>query len=330
MRSSRLALLVLVTALLPRTARAQQQEQGYALDRLYLSAPGGQWFVMDALDLHGGLGGAMSLTTSYAHDPMRVRTTDGSERLTVVSGEALADFGFAATYDRFRLYINLDVPLDVTGNSGVVGNYQFCAPNANQPFTPSGVNPSTTTDAFADGRIGVDARILGRPGDAFRLGAGAQLFIPSPNTFTSEYITDGTFRAMGRALVAGDIGRFSYAGQLGAHLRPRDDAPAPGPQGSELLFGVAAGSRFAVGDAGKLALVVGPEIWGESAFRSLFGQNTTGVEGLMTGRVEGTANSGPQVRVKLGLGAGLDQRFGAPQWRLVLAVELFDRSDRSR
>src|SRR5580698_4115745 len=104
--------------------RAQQQTTpGFALDRLYLSAPGGGWFVMDTLDMRGGLGGAMSLTMGYAHDPLRVRTTDGSQSLAVVADEALVDFGFAATYERFRLYLNFDMPLDVTGQSGVVGSY---------------------------------------------------------------------------------------------------------------------------------------------------------------------------------------------------------------
>jgi OOP family OmpA-OmpF porin len=307
-----------------RRADAQQQAQGFAVDRLYLSGPGGGWFVMDNLDLRGGLGGEVSLTTGYAHDPLRVQTSSGSEKLTVVSDLAMADIGFAATYDRFRLYLNLDWPLDVSGNGGVVGNYQFTAPNAGQPFTPSGVNPSTAPDAFADVRLGFDARILGAPRSSFRLGAGAQLLVPSPNTNRSEYVTDTTFRGMLRLLFAGDVGMFGYAGQLGVHIRPLDDAPVPGsPQGSELLFGIAAGPRFALDKAGKFSLVVGPEVYGETAFRDFFG-SATGLEGLMTGRVEGMADDGSQIRVKLGAGAGLDAKFGAPEWRMVLAIELFD------
>jgi OOP family OmpA-OmpF porin len=313
------------------TARVDaQQAQGFALDRLYPSAPGGGWFVMDTLDLHGGLGGAVSLTTDYAHDPLRVGGADGTQRLAVVSDEALADFGFAATYDRWRLYLNLVMPLDVAGNGGTVGGYQFTAPTSSQSFTPSGVNPSTTPDAYADARLGVDVRLLGTDRSPFRLGAGAQLFIPSPNTPQSEYLSDGTFRAMARVLFAGDVRWFSYAGQVGVHVRPLDYAPIPGsPQGSELLFGAAAGWRTVLGQGEALALVVGPEVFGETAFRSPFGTNTTGVEGLLAGRIEGTADDGPQIRVKLGAGGGLDANFGAPEWRLLLGIELFDHhSDR--
>jgi hypothetical protein len=121
---------------------------------------------------------------------------------------------------------------------------------------------------------------------------------------------------------------FGYAGQLGVHVRPLDDAPTPGsPKGSELLFGVAAGPRLALGKEGAMALVVGPEIFGETALRSPFG-SATGVEGLLSGRIEGTAEDGTQLRVKLGIGAGLDARFGAPEWRAIVGIELFDRGGR--
>jgi hypothetical protein len=310
----------------PAPSSGAAAAEGFALDRLYLSAPGAGWFVMDSLDVHGGLAGAVSLTTEYAHDPLRVRSSDSSQDLAVVSDEVLANFGFMASYDRFRVYLDLAMPLDVTGQGGIVGNSQFTAPTTCLPYTPSGVNPSTAPDTLSDGRVGVDARLLGAPGASFRLGASAQLFIPSPNTVRSEYLTDGTFRAMGRVLFAGDVGALSYAGQLGVHIRPLDDGSTPGsPQGSELLFGAAAGARVATAAARTMSLVVGPEVFGATAFRSFFGSDTTAVEGLLTGRVEGTGETGPQLRVKLGIGGGIDAHFGAPEWRAVVAVEVFGR-----
>ncbi|HEY8087544.1 MAG TPA: hypothetical protein VIF09_06865, partial [Polyangiaceae bacterium] len=165
------------------------------------------------------------------------------------------------------------------------------------------------------------------PGDAFRLGLGAQLWIATPNEDPSEYLTDGALRAMGRVLFAGDVGRFSYAGQLGVHVRPVDDAPSPGaPQGSELLFGAAAGARLPVTPGGTTSVVVGPEVFGASAFRSLFGSRATEAEGLLSGRLERTGGGGPHLRLKLGTGAGLDPRFGAPEWRVVFGIEVFDHT----
>jgi len=219
----------------PKGAQADATTpQGFAVERFYPSAPGGGWFVMDALDMHGNLGGAMAFTSGYALKPLRV--TDGSRTLPVVEDEAVADFGFAATYDRFRLYLDLQMPFLIAGQGGPVGNYWFV-----HPAVDLGSNP----DTLADARIGFDARLYGSPTGAFRLGAGAQLLLPSGRR--SDYDTDGTYRAMLRVLAAGDVGWFTYAGQVGVHVRPLDDAPIPGsPQGSELLFGVAAGAKLGV------------------------------------------------------------------------------------
>jgi hypothetical protein len=305
-------------------AEAQQQAQGFAVDRLYPSAPGGGWFVMDDLDLHGGLGGAASVTSGYAMKPLRV--TDGSQHLAVVSDRATTDFGFAVTYDRWRLYLDLDAPILSKGQRGTVGAYQFTAPS---------FDLGTRPDSFTDLRVGVDARLLGDPRSRFRLGAGAQLFVPNGSrgdydasgAYFSDYGTDGTLRAMLRVLAAGDLGLFTYAGHLGVHIRPLDDTPIPGsPQGSELLFGVAAGARLPVSRDGGTVVVVGPELYGETAFRSFFGTSATGVEGLLTGRLERAASKGTKWRVKLGSGGGLDPHFGAPEWRIVVGVEVFDHN----
>jgi hypothetical protein len=180
------------------------------------------------------------------------------------------------------------------------------------------VDVGRNPDSISDARVGFDVRLLGKPGSSLRLGLGAQLIIPSGDR--ADYVTDGTYRAMVRSLVAGDVGRFAYAGQLGLHVRPVDESPAPGsPNGSEILFGVSAGRRLPVGSS--WAAVVGPEVYGETAFRSLFGE-ATGVEGLLSGRFEHTG-SGRHLRVKVGIGHGLDRHFGAPEWRIVFGVELF-------
>jgi hypothetical protein len=269
---------------------------------------------MDDLSMHGGLGGAIALTSGYLHDPLRVATTDGSQHLAPVSDMATVRIGMAATYDRFRLSIDFNRPVASSGESGVVGAYQLTAPNT---------NPGTNPDVLADTRVGFDVRLLGAHDDAFRLGAGAQLIIPSGDR--ADYDSDGTYRAMGRLLFAGDVARFTYAGMVGIHIRPLDDAPAPGsPQGSELLFGVAGGAKIDVAAAERI--VVGPEIFGETALRSFFSTTGTGLEALMSARVEGTGEDGPQLRLKVGAGGGLDPHFGAPAWRAVVAIELFDHA----
>ncbi|MGO8996621.1 MAG: hypothetical protein ACLQVI_25180 [Polyangiaceae bacterium] len=313
-KSTVLAIALSIAGTYTSRAVAQQQVQGFAVERFYPSAPGGGWLVMDDLDLHGGLGGAVSFSSGYEHDPLRV--TDGVTHLNVISDDAFFDIALAVTYDRFRLYLNLDSPIVMKGDSGTVGNYELTAPS---------YDISTRPDSISDWRIGFDARLFGDPKGHFRLGAGAQLYVQSGSP--ADYVTDGTYRGMGRLLAAGNLGLFSYAAQVGVHVRPLDDSPAPGsPQGSELLFGVAAGPRFPVDAAGRTVVVVGPEVYGETAFKSFLGSTGTGVEGLLTGRIEGTGDDGGQLQAKLGIGAGLDPRFGTPEWRFVFAVTLFDHS----
>jgi hypothetical protein len=309
----------LAAGALPSRADAQQPApaEGFAVERFYPSAPGAGWLVMDSLDMHGGFGGVMSLTGGYERSPLRI--ANGARDLAVVSDRAFADFGVAVTYQRYRLYFNLDAPLVTQGESGTAGANQFTGPSLDL-----GQNPDTLSDA----RVGFDARLLGGPDSAFRLGAGAQVFIPNGDRF--DYDTDASYRAMFRALFAGDVRWLTYAGQLGVHVRPLSDASIPqSPAGSELLFGVAAGAKFPV-FRGIDRLVVGPEVFGATAFQSFFGGTRTALEALLTGRFEGPEDRIVHVRAKLGAGAGIDPRFGAPEWRVVFAVEVFgNRPDRA-
>ncbi len=274
---------------------------------------------MDALDMRGELGGAAALTVGYAHAPLRIDAGYGSKHLAVVSDQAFADIGFAATYQRLRLYLNFDIPLLIDGQGGMVGDYAFTGPT---------VGPGSHPDTISDARIGFDARLIGDAASPFRLGAGAQLYFPNGNR--ADYDTDNSFRAMGRLLLAGDFGLFTYAGQLGLHVRPLDDSQTPGsPRGSELLFGAAGGAKVAT-LGNHAAFVIGPELYGASALGTLFGSSSTALEGLLTGRVEGTGDDGAQLRVRLGAGAGLSPRFGAPEWRIVFGIELFSHSATAR
>jgi hypothetical protein len=303
----------------PRVSSAQPAPsapaaRGFAVDRFYPSAPGGGWLVMDDLDLHGGLGGVAGISTVYALKPLRIPSAGGD--LAVVSNEVYSDFAFAIGYDRWRLYLDLDMPLVVRGDSGTASGYSFTGAGLDL-----GANPDTLTDA----RLGIDGRLVGEPGDAFRLGAGAQLLVPEDKN--EDYDTDGTPRAMFRVLAAGDVGILKYAAQLGVHVRPLDDYPTPGsPRGSELLFGAAAGPRFRLDEASRAWLTVGAEVFGQTAFRTPFDEGATGVEAILSTRLETLRNEGSLVRVRLGMGPGIDPHFGSPEWRVVAGIELSQRA----
>ena len=187
---------------------------------------------MDDLNISGRLGGAIALTSGYARNPLVITGPDGKQTVAVVSQQAFLDIGGAVTHDRFRAYVDIPMPLLVSGTSGTVGAYQFTAPS---------VSLGTTPDTVSDPRIGVDVRLLGEPGTLLRVGAGAQLIIPSGNR--SDYVSDARYRAMFRFLAAGNAGAYSYAGQFGVHVRPLDEAPVTdSPNGNEFLYGSAGGA----------------------------------------------------------------------------------------
>ncbi len=301
--ASALGLGCLLAAWLPSSAVAQQQAQGFAVERLLLSAPGSWWLALDDLSQEGGLGGAASFSLGYARSPLTVRSSDGSQQLAVVDDQAFASVALAITYDRLRIHARFASPLLVAGHGGTVDGWRYTAP---------GVNLSQHPDSISDVRLGVDVRLVGTSSDPVRLGVSGELIFPSG--LRSDYVTDGSYRGIGRLLAAGGSGRFRWAGHAGVHVRPLDE-PSPGsPRGSELLVGVAAGARL---PAGSVAFLVGPELHCATPFRAFLGSGTRAIEALLTA----TYRSPIRLRVKAGVGAGIDPQFGAPAWRAVLQFE---------
>jgi hypothetical protein len=295
---------VALALLLGGSAHAQTPVQGFGLERFSPAPAGSGWLTLNDLSQQGPLGGAVAVTTGYAHNPLRV--SDGVTRIAVVSDEAVVDFGASVTFQRFRLSLNIGMPLLIRGSSGALGDHTWAGPSLTL-----GSNPDTLTDV----RIGADVRLLGEVGSAFRLGASAQLFVPSGNRI--DYASDETYRAKFFALAAGDVSQFAYAAHLGFHLRPSAASPF-GPQGHELLFAVAGG--FKVVD-GTLRLTFGPELTAALALRSWLAATSSAVEILGSARLEVPYQRAQSLQLKLGVGGGLSPHFGAPEWRIVLGVE---------
>ena len=306
---------VALGALASRRAAAQSQPQGFAVERFYPAPPGGGWMVMDDLDMHGALGGVIAFSGGYARKPLRLATPDRTQRFDLVSDQAFAEIGLSITFERFRFHLAVDSPLVIRGESGALGATSFAPPSVDLAKNP---------DTLSDVRLGFDARLFGGAASPLRVGLGWQLWVPSGER--ADYATDGTYRGMGRLLFAGTIGSFTYAGHVGVHFRPLSDSSIPGgPRGDELLFGLAAGPRFPIDARRSHVVVVGPELYGETAARAPFATSSTGLEALLTARLEGAREDAPQLRWKVGGGGGLHAHFGAPEWRMVFAVELLDR-----
>ena len=229
----------------------------------------------------------------------------------MVRGQAFVNFGFAATYERFKIYAVFVSPMTSTGTSGVAHGVSYTAPNLSLTSNP---------DTFADLRLGFNLRIFGQYDGPFRLGLQFQLWIPSGDR--SDYITDEYYHAFNRVLVAGDVDRWSYAASVGVHDRTTVDLVPGGPRGAELIFGAGGGRRFAL--APRTGLTFGPEVFGQTAFREFFGHATTGVEALGTVRIDWGNPLSPRLRLKAAGGGGLDAQFGTPAWRTVLSLDVID------
>ncbi|MDB4994545.1 MAG: outer membrane protein, partial [Myxococcaceae bacterium] len=117
----------------------------------------------------------------------------------------------------------------------------------------------------------------------------------APTGQHAQWATDGVWRVRPRALVAGDIGHFVYAAQLGIAYRER----------SELGLSAAAGVRFID------RIVVGPEVFAATAT----GDGSTAIEALLGAHFLIDAG-----RVGAGVGRGFGG-LGSPAARVLLTFE---------
>jgi outer membrane protein OmpA-like peptidoglycan-associated protein len=156
-------------------------------------------------------------------------------------------------------------------------------------------------------------RLAGEYGDVIRLAAGTQVFVPIGSQ--SGYLGDGSTRIIiPRALVAGDVGWFSYGASLGFHYRGQTETFGGTDLGSEFVFGASMGAH-----ALDRKLLVGPELYGSTVVTrgAAFVTANTPVELLIGGHYL-IANS---VRIGLGVAPGLTKGLGEPTVRYLASLE---------
>lgn len=289
---------VIALTLLPVAAKAQTT---FAVNKFEPAERGSEWFANESLDYRGKVRPAVGVTGDYAYRPMVVLNADGTVRDSVVRNALFVHAGASLTlFSRVRLGLNLPIQAAATGfASTVVRN----GVTTYFPAPPKG-------GGLGDLRFGADARLYGEHQGPVRLALGAQAWAPTGSE--EQYAGDGAWRIKPRFLAAGDIGRFTYAGQLAVTYRERDEKVGAGAIGSEINLGLAAGARLADGN-----LVVGPELWGSTVLSDAFGRKSTPAE-VAVGAHYLLARA---VRIGAGLGTGLNRSYGAPVSRALLAVE---------
>jgi OmpA-OmpF porin, OOP family len=284
-------------------ASAQPRAEGFALNRFEPSERGSDWFVLESLDLRGGPRFAGGLVLDYSHRPLMLYSAvDGEEVGSVVEHQLFGHLGASVVlWNRVRFGLNLPIAIYQDGDGGSTGAATFSSDNA-------------TT--LGDLRLSGDVRFFGNYGDPVTLGGGLQLFAPTGSQ--ASFTGDGSVRFATRAMVAGEIEWFVYAGTVGYNLRANNTAYAGGARGTEVSLAAAVGGKFA-----DDKLIVGPElvtstvVTGSNAF---FGRTSTPLELILGGHLR----VGDSMRVNGGVGPGLTRAFGTPGVRVLASVEWFE------
>lgn len=294
-----------VTTLIPlflgtATATAQSAE-GFSLNRFQPSERGSEWFAADSLDLRGKNRLALGVVGDWAHRPLVIYDENGDYKRAPISNQLVLHLGAAITFaDRLRIGANLPIYAVNRGVPGIVDGVRYEAKEG-----------GTTGDL----RLGFDVRLYGKYGDKFTTAAGLQLHLPTGNQ--DAYASDGKVRVVPRWLFAGDIGAFTYAGQLGFDGRFRTEDYGGTAFGPELTYTAAAGVRVA-----NKKVVLGPELHGSTVVSDggdgFFGKLTSPVELLIGGH--GRVGD---FQIGAGAGPGISRGIGTPDVRVVASLVWF-------
>lgn len=279
------------------TASHAQSAEGFKLDRFTPSERGSQWFALDSLDLQGNGRVAFGTVGTWARNPLVIRDARGNVITPIVEDQLIIHAGANVILeDRFRIGVNLPVGAYQTGERGQVAGSSLPPPQGT---------------AIGDARLSADARIVGTYRGPFTSSLGLEVTAPTGNR--DAYMSDEVFGVTPRALAAGRIGLFDYAGRLGVNLRPVGHTYAGTEAGSSIVFGAAAGATLA-----SERVHLGAELFGSTAIGdAAFGSRSTPLELLFGGH----ARVLDDVLVGLGIGPGLTRGDGSPELRGLASVQ---------
>ena len=283
-----------------RSAFAQTSSpQGFAVNHFDPSERGSEWFALDSLDLRGNFRPAIGIVGEQAYRPLILTDGNGNLIKSIVRDQSFLHLGGNVVIaDRLRVAADVPVMTYADGHTAVVGDVTYRAP--------------VHSSGIGDVRLGADLRVFGTYGGFFTGAIGAQLELPTGAQ--DSYAGDGSVRVLPHALVAGDIGIFTYAAKAGATIRGLDESYDNGQVGTELDLGGAVGLRLA-----DRKLVVGPEVFARSVFTNgaFFSKKASPVEGLLGAHY----TIADAWRAGAGVSTGLTAGYGTPVFRGILSVE---------
>lgn len=280
------------------SASAAAAAEGLPLDRFDPAPAGDRMFNVPSPDVAGHLVPQVAVLLDYAHNPLVFRPTQGAGAAALVSSQLFLHVNASlALWGRVALNLEMPFALMQVGTNVQTGGQVMRAPDQAQ---------------LGDLRAGVRVRLAGASGDAFQLGLGGYVWIPTAPS--DGYTGAGKVRGMPQLLMGGSSDRVVWSLVAGPKL-----------QGTQTFAGVSQGTELVVGAGlGVLllddrSLQIGPEVY--SAFMLVKGDNAVNDAAKRTSNIEVLADARYRINdVELGAGAGtgLTIGLGTPDFRGVL------------
>jgi outer membrane protein OmpA-like peptidoglycan-associated protein len=277
---------------------AGQTITGYGMNRYEPSERGSQWFSSESLDFDGKVQPAAGLVADWGYKPQQIRDT--SNNLTPIVEDQLALHLGAALTVAGRVQIGFNLPVYAWNKGADVTRYD------GDKYTNS------AGAGVGDLRLGVQARLIGEPHDAFRLGIGLQFWAPTGKV--DNFTGDGKIRLQPHVNIAGDIDIFTYSARAGFLYRGLSQSYVLTPIGNELTWGVSAGVKLLDGN-----LILGPELMGAIAVKDtgdIAGKNVFPGSLLIGGHYR----AGDFV-LGIGAGPGISHASGTAAFRTLASLE---------
>ena len=240
---------------------------------------------------------------------------DGAQRLAVVSDQAFADFGFAVTYDRWRLYAQ---PRHAARHPRQQ-RHRRRPPVHVAPPVDIGTHPDTLTGRSHRLRRAPRRRRHG-PVSPRRRRAALHPQRRALRLRHRRHLPRHGPRPLRRRRWGSSRTRDTSACTCARSTTRRRRKPAR--ERAALRRGRGRAGPRRRRQARRSSSV--PRSMGRRRFAPSSDPNGTALEGLLSGRLEGTATMDRSCGSSWARASVVNHHFGAPEWRLVFAIELFD------
>ena len=310
-----LVLMILITGLLARPARAQQNL--FYLDRLQISGAPNDGFTVFRPKMYDETRYYAFAALGFSYNPLRRDTIANPDVASTIDDpvqDQLIAYVVIGTEIANRIGLNMALPVLTYASYG-------------SNFPPSLLINADKKAALHDMRFDLRLRAYESDSRKLRLGVGAAVFAPIGNgsgAFSGDDATTSWLFGAGEL----DFGKFFIAGNLGPHFRP-----IRGTNGSTGVLSIGSEMRWSIGAYLPLRddrVRLGLELFGSTGLGNISSNNASGTQNTFL-----TARNSPtewlaQGRFLLdkkghwatmvGAGTRITGGYGAPDVRLIASL----------